>query len=197
MTDSLTTRQFERLATEALPAIRDHITRRYKDAFLADAVAADSLSAAWAHHLADPTFFDSTDPAVWMGRRANWRALDDLRRRNKTAALVEEHQGDGPEEPARAPDAPAVAPDGAALEALQAFVFDALRSLAAEDRFLLEGMSYDSLTDQALGLAIYGDSDGSPQARGLRVFRRRQKALGRLRDALLERGFDEKAWLAV
>ncbi len=195
MTDRLSHSQFERLAADILPALRGRLTRRFKDAYLADSVATDSLSAAWDKYQADPEYFTTNDLAGWMGRLASWRALDDLRRRNKTAALAEEHQGED-EEAAKAPDAPAVAPDTSALEWLQTLVYHAVQSLPVEDRFLLEGMSYESLTDQAMGVTLFGEADGTAQARGLRVFRRRQRALGRLRDRLLEWGFDEEAWRA-
>jgi predicted RNA polymerase sigma factor len=197
-TSPLTRRQFERLAASAHLIIFHRLARRYRDAYLADSVTTDSLTAAWQKWSEDPGFFSNHNLTNWATQRATWRALDDLRRRSKSAALVEEHQGDESEEPAKAPDAPAIAPEQAAeREMRNQLVYATIQGMSAEDRFLLEGMLYDGLTDQAMGAMLFGEGSGTAAALGLRIFRRRQKAMARLRERLVRQGFDENDLLAA
>lgn len=188
----LTRPQIESVISDALPEIQRRMESRLRDKFLADEMAADSVSAAWEQWLADPAYFHGRDLVGWATQRARWRAVDVLRRRSRFAPLADEQQGD---EANKAPDSPAIAqPDRTAREEMRRLVYEAILLLAPDERRLLEGMAYDNLTDQAMGTALYGAQDGTAQARGLRVFRRRQRALARLGQLLMERGFDAEAW---
>ena len=98
------------------------------------------------------------------------------------------------EQPARrlagARPAPQAVPHPAdqARQGTQTLVWECLQRLDADDRDLLCASYYDDLSDQAIGATYY--ADGTDTARGLRVWRRRQKAQARLRDLLLEAGHE-------
>ena len=184
---ALSLEQIEAALETALPRIVRVMEARLRDKSLAEESATDSVSAAWEQWRHDPAYFACHDLVRWATQRADWRATDALRRRARSVRLAEEHPAD--EDGARTADAPALAqPDGSAREALQRLVYDSVRQLKPLERTVLEGMAYDNLTDQAMGTALYGEADGTAQARGLRVFRRRQRALIRLGQLLRARG---------
>ena len=191
----LTDSQIEDALAAALPRVARAMEASLRDKSLADEMASDSVSAAWEQWRRNPAYFAGRDLVGWATQRARWRATDTLRRRLRSAPLAEEHSHE--ESDAKAPEVPAASqPDRAAREELHRFVYETVQMLEPEDRQLLEGMAYDNLTDQAMGNALYGPQDATQQARGLRVFRRRQRALARLGQLLREHGFDAEAWAA-
>jgi DNA-directed RNA polymerase specialized sigma24 family protein len=164
--------EFERALAAAYPVIYRRLAGRYRDPQLAEEVAWDSLTRAFEKLRDDPHYFDERDLTDWSSRLAAWRALDRLRERSRAGDPFE----DGP-----APEA--------GRQDTQALVWDCLQRLDADDRDLLCASYYDGLSDQAIGAARY--ADGTDTARGLRVWRRRQKAQARLRDLLLEAGYED------
>ena len=172
-------REFERALATAYPVICQRLTGRYHDPQLAEEVAWDSLTRAFEKVCEDPHYFDERNLTEWSSQLAGWRALDRLRRRSRTPSLVgdpfeEGHGVDRSVEPGR--------------EGTQELVWECLQRLDADDRDLLCASYYDDRSDQAIGAARY--ADGTDTARGLRVWRRRQKAQARLRDLLLETGYE-------
>ena len=170
--DSSSWSEFERSLAAAYPVIYRRLAGRYRDPQLAEEVAWDSLTRAFEKLRDDPHYFDERNLTEWSSRLAAWRALDRLRERS--------HAGEPSEDrPAQVPDRPAA----------QALVWECLGRLDADDRDLLCSSYYDGLSDQAIGAERY--ADGTDTARGLRVWRRRQKAQARLRDLLLEAGYED------
>jgi DNA-directed RNA polymerase specialized sigma24 family protein len=189
-------RAFAQALQEAFAVLRARLTRRYGDPQLAEEISWDCLTRAYEVWRDDPAFFAHRDLTSWTGQRATWRALDRLRERGRFAPLAEEHSGDASEGAA----APLADPADAAAERRRLrdrqVTWRALQRLEAQDREILEGYYYDDLTDQQIGSRLYGD-EGSEQARGLRVWRRRRKAQERLRTLLEEGGIDPSDYAPV
>jgi len=162
---------FEHAIASAYPVIYRRLAGRYHDPQLAEEVAWDSLTRAFEKLCDDPHYFDERNLTEWSSQLAGWRALDRLRRRTRTPSLA---GADCRIEPGQ--------------QDAQALVWECLQRLDADDRDLLYASYYDDLGDQAIGVARY--TDGTETARGLRVWRRRQKAQARLRDLLLEAGYE-------
>jgi RNA polymerase sigma factor (sigma-70 family) len=192
--ERLTDRAFEKALEAALPVIFQRLARRYGDEQLAEEVSWDCLTQAYEVWRADPHYFANRDLTAWSSQRASWRALDKLRERARFAPLAEDHPDDG--EPAHAP---LIDPrDDEAARRLQRdreVTFASLAQLPDQDREILEDYYYDGLTDQEIGAQLY--EDGSEQARGLRVWRRRQKAHARLETILVENGIDPTDYAPV
>lgn len=190
----MTTRAFEEALLAALPVVFERLARRYGDEQLAEEVSWDCLTRAFEVWLDDPEYFTAHDLTRWTSNRANWRALDVLRKRSRHAPL-----GD-----ARGEDADHIASladprEGEAarrLESEREAVFAGVQRLEEQDRAIVEGYYYDGHTDQEIGGLLYGD-EGSEQARGLRVWRRRQKAQAQLRTILVEEGIDPSDFIPV
>ena len=170
---------FERSLAAAYPVIYRRLAGRYRDPQLAEEVAWDSLTRAFEKLSEDPHYFDDRNLTEWSSQLATWRALDRLRKRTRTPSLA----GD-PFEDGRAEDR---ASEPGRQDA-QALVWECLQRLDGDDRDLLCASYYDGLGDQAIGATRY--ADGSDTARGLRIWRRRRKAQARLRDLLLEAGYE-------
>jgi DNA-directed RNA polymerase specialized sigma24 family protein len=171
--------EFEHALATAYPVIFQRLAGRYHDPQLAEEVAWDSLTRAFEKLRDDPHYFDERNLTEWSSQLAGWRALDRLRKRSRTPSLVGDPFEDGlgvdrSVEPGR--------------QDTQTLVRECLQRLDADDRDLLCSSYYDDLGDQAIGAARY--ADGTPTARGLRVWRRRQKAQARLRDLLLAAGYE-------
>ena len=172
-------RDFERALATAYPVIFRRLAGRYRDPQLAEEVAWDSLTRAFEKLQADPTYFDERNLTEWSSQLAGWRALDRLRKRSRVPSLVGDpfedgHGVDRPVEEGR--------------QDAQTLVWECLQRLDVDDRDLLCASYYDGLSDQAIGATHY--AEGTDTARGLRVWRRRQKAQARLRDLLLEAGYE-------
>ena len=67
--------------------------------------------------------------------------------------------------------------------------WEAIHRLDELDRRVLIGHYYDGRSDQELGTELFGET-GSVTARGLRVWRIRQRAQARLRDLLTAVGIE-------
>ena len=163
--------EFEQSLAAAYPIIYRRLAGRYRDPQLAEEVAWDSLTRAFEKLRADPHYFDERDLTDWSSQFAAWRALDRLRERSRAGELPED-----------VPLAESRRRDDSAL------VWECLQRLDADDRDLICASHFDGLGDQAIGAARY--TDGTDTARGLRVWRRRQKAQARLRDLLLGAGYE-------
>ena len=172
-------RDFEQTLAAAYPVIYQRLAGRYRDPQLAEEVAWDSLTRAYEKLREDPHYFDERNLTEWSSQLAGWRALDRLRKRSRTPSLVGDpfEDGHGVDRSARS-----------GREDTQALVWECLGRLDGDDRDLLCASYYDGLSDQAIGAIRY--ADGTDTARGLRVWRRRQKAQARLRDLLLEAGYE-------
>lgn len=188
-------RAFEKAIEAALPVLFQRLTRRYGDEQLAEEVSWDCLTQAYEVWRADPHYFANRDLTAWSSQRASWRALDQLRERGRFAPLAEEYLEEGENVHAPLID-PRDDEAGRRLERDREVVFTSLRQLDEQDRDILEGYYYDDLTDQEIGAQLYGQ-DGSEQARGLRVWRRRQKAHARLETILVDNGIDPTDYAPV
>lgn len=181
---------FEELLRAALPVISQRLTRRYGDPQLAEEVSWDCLTQAYEVWRRDPHFFESRDLTAWSSQRACWRVLDRLRERGRFASLAEEH---GQGEESEAFGLPLADPGNEEcvrqLLSDRQLTWECLEELDEQDREILLAYYYDNLTDQEIGTRLYG-CEGSEQARGLRVWRRRQKAHDRLRTLLERHGID-------
>jgi DNA-directed RNA polymerase specialized sigma24 family protein len=186
--EPLTDRAFEKAMQAAFPILCQRLTRRYGDEQLAEEVSWDCLTQAYEVWRTDPDYFANRDLTAWTSQRASWRALDRLRERGRFAPLAEEHLDDSENI-----HAPLIDPrDEEAARRLQRdreITFASLQQLDEQDREILERYYYDDCTDQEIGAQLYGE-DGSEQARGLRIWRRRQKAHARLETILVENGID-------
>jgi DNA-directed RNA polymerase specialized sigma24 family protein len=188
--DGSGSRSFEESLLAAFPLLCQRLTRRFGDPQLAEEVSWDCLTQAYEVWRADPHFFERRDLTAWSSQRAAWRALDRLRERGRFAPLAEEHAGDEDGEGLGAPLAdPADEEAARRLLRDRQLTWDSLRQLGPDDREVLEGYYYEGLTDQEIGARRYGP-EGSAQARGLRVWRRRKKAQERLKTLLVENGID-------
>lgn len=189
--DGSSHRSFTRAYEAAFPVLCARLTRLYGDPQLAEEVSVDCLADAYKVWREDPHFFDEKDLTAWSSQRARWRTLDCLRERARFTPLAVEHSGDGESKSdllARAPD-PDETEEARQRRHDRQVTWDSLQSLDSEDREILESYYYDGETDQQIGTRRYGPA-GTDQARGLRVWRRRQKALERLRTVLIKNGID-------
>lgn len=184
---------FEQSLAATWPVVVHRVRARFGDAQLAEEVSLDCLSRAFELWRTDPGYFTARDLTAWATRRAAWRALDRLRDRGRHRPLPEERAEDGDEgAPLRWAPRVAARPDEAARDCQLAWA--ALGRLPAEDREILLAWYYDQRSDQEIGAALYGAATGTAQARGLRVWRRRRRAQGRLREALLAEGVEPADW---
>lgn len=190
----MTTRTFEEELQAALPVVYQRLTRRYGDEQLAEEVSWDCLTQAYEVWRDDPDYFANRDLTRWTSNRANWRALDVLRKRSRLTPLAEDRGEDGEHV------SPLVDPrdDEDARRRLRdrEAVFASVRQLDEPDGRIVESYYYDGLTDQEIGSLLYGD-EGSDQARGLRVWRRRRKAHAQLQTLLVENGIDPADYAPV
>ena len=181
-------RAFALSLQDAFVTVSARLTRRFGDPQLAEEVSWDCLTQAYEVWRNDPLFFANRDLTSWTSQRANWRALDRLRERGRHAALAEEHPGESGEGVVALID-----PTDAEAERRtirdRHITWRSLQRLTDQDRQILESYYYDNRTDQEIGTDLFGDQ-GSEQARGLRVWRRRRKAHERLKTLLLENGID-------
>src|SRR5262245_173487 len=90
-----TTRTFEEELQAALPVVYQRLTRRYGDEQLAEEVSWDCLTQAYEVWRNDPDYFANRDLTRWTSNRANWRALDVLRKRARLSPLAEDRSEDG------------------------------------------------------------------------------------------------------
>jgi len=193
----MTRDQFESESEVARPIVVRRVRARFRDEQLADEVTQDCLADASRKWQMFPAYFLVRSLLAWVTQRAYWRAQDRLEERSRFAPLAEEHAGDEGDDRVKTPEAYAVAtPVNTEREQTWQQVHDALGQLDEQDRRIIELSYFDQMTDQAIGTRLYGEDDGTPQARGLRVFRRRQKAQKQVGEILLAHGFDLEAWLA-
>lgn len=183
----LSRRALERAIEEAYPVLFHRLHRRYKDPQLAEEVSRDCLSQVYEQWLADPTYFARRDLTSWSSTRANWRAVDRLRARQRVAALPEE-RAQNDDRPLTTAD-PRHEPDAVRLREDCRTAWEAIARLDERERKVLIGHYYEGRSDQDLGAELFGAS-GTRTALGLRVWRLRQKAQARLRDLLLTSGVD-------
>ncbi|MGL4549596.1 MAG: RNA polymerase sigma factor [Gemmataceae bacterium] len=186
----MTWEQIDREMRAARPLVIQRVRTRFGDPQLSEEVAHDCLIAAWMEWRADPCYFVTHSLLAWATQRAYWRALDRLADRARFAPLADEHAADGGDG-VKTPEAYPVArePD-AEREQVWGMVHEAVAALPEADQDLVERYHWEGMTDKAIGDLLYGTSDGTAQARGLRVFRQRDRAHGRLRELLLGRGYD-------
>lgn len=186
--EGLTLTALETLLQGAYPILRARLLRRYNDPQLAEEVGWDCLTQAYELWRVDPHYFANRDLTAWCSQRAYWRALDRLRERGRFAPLAEEL---GEDEDVSSGALLLARDEFAAQKTLRdrQLTWDSVQQLDEPDRFLLESYYYDDQTDQEIGTHLFGD-DGTEQARGLRVWRRRQKAHARLKTLLVENGID-------
>lgn len=177
---------FERAIEEALPVLFQRLSSRFHDPQLADEVSQDCLSQAFELWLRDPTYFLTHDLTAWTSVRANWRAIDRLRTRSRHSPLPDENPYD--ERPV-ATAAPRLDPYHDAQARDRLATWEAINRLDELDRRVLIGHYYDGRSDQDLGTELFGQ-EGTVTARGLRVWRIRQRAQARLRGLLLAGGFE-------
>lgn len=183
-------RAFEEALEATFSMVRDRLTRRFGDEQLAEEVSWDCVTQAYEAWRGDPTFFAERDLRAWTSQRALWRALDRLRERGRFVPLSEEHSS-GNEGEAGGPAQLSVTDEETMRqwERDRQLTWNSLQQLPSADRELLEQYYYEERTDQEIGAQLYGE-EGSEQARGLRVWRRRQKALTQLEKILIENGLD-------
>lgn len=186
--------EFTETLRAAYPVIYARLASRYRDPQLAEEVTWDSLTRAFEVWRENPHYFDCRSLTEWSSQLAGWRAVDRLRKRTRTVSLVGDPYDD--EQPNRTNRQVASHPhDSTVREAQRKMVWDSLQQLDAEDRDLLCASYYDGRSDQNIGAELYGE--GSDTARGLRVWRRRQKAQARLREVLIEGGFEDQSTEAL
>jgi DNA-directed RNA polymerase specialized sigma24 family protein len=180
---------FENALAQALPVVYHRLAGMYGDKQLAEEVSADSLSQAWEQWAADHDYFLHHDLIAWSTRRAAWRALDRLRRRNRIRPLPEECGEAGWAVPVRG------LRESAAASAIpdREIACRCLEQLPPAERAVLVGHHFEGKTDQEMGEVLDGD-EGTPQARGLRAWRLRRKAYDRLRALLIQEGVDPSDW---
>jgi DNA-directed RNA polymerase specialized sigma24 family protein len=183
----------EQALSEAFPVLYHRLNSRYRDPQLAEEVSWDCLTQAFEQWREDPGYFTRHDLTAWSSRRANWRAVDRLRERGRHSPLPEEHPQEEDQYPAAFARATRTDPEEERIAADRVRAWEALQTLDERDRYLLTEHFYESTSDQVLGRELFGD-DASVQAVGLRVWRLRQKALGRLQEKLLEAGIDAEDW---
>jgi DNA-directed RNA polymerase specialized sigma24 family protein len=190
--DAMTQTALVQALHRAYPVLYHRLNSRYHDPQLAEEMSWDCLTQAYERWQEEPDYFVHHDLTAWSSRRAGWRAVDRLRERGRHGPLPEEHPGDddrssgGLHAAQTDPEAERVASD-------RVRVWQAMQQLDERDRDLLVQHFYESTSDQALGAELFGNS-ASAQALGLRVWRLRQKALGRLEQLLLDAGVDPEDW---
>lgn len=187
---------FEESLAATYPVLFNRLARRFGDEQLAEEVSQDCLSQAFEKWLAHPNYFATHDLTAWTSRRAAWRALDRLRERGRHRPLPEERPLDDEQE--RGLAAALAVPQSDEAERVMRdrhLTWEALQRLAPEDRDLLLAWFYDHRSDQEIGSDLFGEDDGTAQARGLRVWRRRQRAQARLKDLLIDVGIDPADWV--
>jgi DNA-directed RNA polymerase specialized sigma24 family protein len=190
--ETLSKAALERALKEAYPVLFNRLNSRYHDPQLAEEVSWDCLTQAFEVWREDPGYFAHHDLTAWSSRRANWRAVDRLRERGRHASLPEEQGSDEDRSTLALGDA-RNDPDAERVAVDRARTWEALQGLDERDRHLLAEHFYTGRSDQSLGAEMFGD-DASTQALGLRVWRLRQKALGRLEDLLIDAGIDPEDW---
>lgn len=176
---------------DARPVIVRRVKLRYGDEELGDSLAQTCLIAAWEQWREDPAYFLDHDLAGWATCRAYWRAKDHLNDRARFAPLADEHAADDGDGRVKTPEAYAIAtePDVERHQVWEA-VHECLARLPDDQRAVVERHFFDGMTDQEQSDLLFGDDGRSRQARGLSVFRMRHAVLRRMRDLLLERGYD-------
>ncbi|NBO93110.1 MAG: sigma-70 family RNA polymerase sigma factor [Planctomycetia bacterium] len=189
-TEPMTLEHFLTEMETARPIVRRRVWGRYRDNQLSDEVTHDCLTDAWNRWQIEPTYFVTHNLLAWTTQRAYWRVRDRLNDRARFAPLAEEH----PEDPAYAvktheAHAKAAEPE-VERHQVWALVHEAVTTLSEDDREIIDQHHFGQMTDKAIGDQIYGVADSSRAARGLRVFRRRTRIEERLRECLLERGYD-------
>jgi RNA polymerase sigma factor (sigma-70 family) len=159
------------------------LVRRWHDEELCEETAWECVLAAYDCLQRDERFFVSRNVEKWIYRRASWRLVDHLRRRGRSSSLALAGKSEGyytvdlPEtdEPTQR--------RGATIECLEL--------LDPQERLILERHYFKGETDQEIGDHIYGE-EGTVAARGLRVWRRRQKAHEKLKELLQTHGIADK-----
>jgi DNA-directed RNA polymerase specialized sigma24 family protein len=73
-------------------------------------------------------------------------------------------------------------------------VWDCFVQLPEQDQRILDWYYWDRLTDAEIGQILFPDSESTPAALGQRARRLRLAAEARLRECLLQRGFDPADW---
>jgi RNA polymerase sigma factor (sigma-70 family) len=183
--------KFEQSVASTFPVVFRRLASRFGDEQLAEEVSLDCLSQAFELWRLDPAYFATHDLTAWASRRATWRALDRLRERSRLRPLPQERPDD---DRAARPALPCREPAEEQALRDRELTWEALQRLGPEDRDILVAWYYDRLSDQEIGAALFGSENGTAQARGLRVWRRRQRAQGRLRDRLIAEGIDAADW---
>lgn len=186
MSDRAMSREaFQSALAAAQSVLFQRLHSRYRDPQLAEEVSADCLSQAYELWHRDPAYFLEHDLTAWGSVRANWRAIDRLRARSRHAPLPDENPPDDrPLATASRTLDPHDDPDVLARLA----AWEAIARLDELDRRVLIGHYYDGRSDQDIGTELFGHV-GTVTARGLRVWRIRQRAQARLRDLLAADGF--------
>jgi len=177
---------FEHAMDEAFPVLYQRLYGRFRDPQLAEEVSRDCLSQAYELWLEDPAYFETHDLTAWSSVRANWRAIDRLRQRGRFAPLPDESPYD--DRPV-ATASPRPDPHNDSRMQDRLLTWEVLSRLDELDRKVLIGHYYDGRSDQDLGTELFGQV-GTVTARGLRVWRIRQRAQARLRDLLLAGGVE-------
>lgn len=187
---ALTSTEFEAALRRAYPVIFQRLASRYLDQQLAEEVAWDSLTRAFEVWRDNPHYFDDRNLTEWSSQLAGWRALDQLRKRNRHVSLL----GDPFEEDQTHPRVGRYQvylsrqEQAERREQLRQLVWESLQLLDAAERDLLCASYYDNQSDQEIGARLY--DEGTATARGLRVWRRRQKAQAHLRQRLRDAGYE-------
>jgi len=171
----------------AQPIIQQRLLRHFGDPQLAEELSWDSMTKAYQILKEQPDYFVGRNLVNWGTRDATWRALDELRYRNRFVCFASE---DEEENYTGGVPHPAVDDTAQVAEQLQQLVWDSLQQLPKEEhRHVLESYYFDDLTDCEIGAELYGDAI-SPQAGGLRAYRCRQKAQVELGKVLRQNGYD-------
>jgi DNA-directed RNA polymerase specialized sigma24 family protein len=186
---------FEASLAQVYITVYSRVSARFGDPQLAEEVSVDSLAQAFEKWRADPAYFRTHDLTAWSSRLASWRALDRLRERTRLRPLPEEHPVEGEESPAAGPMVSRRENAGEDRVRDWELTWKCIQKLDPEDRVILSRYYYDGWTDQQVGAELFGPS-ASPQANGLKVWRRRQRAHARLRELLLAGGIDPGDWSA-
>jgi len=180
----------EKALGQTFPVLYHRLNARFHDPQLAEEVSWDCLTQAFELWQQDPCYFTQHDLTTWSTRRANWRAVDRLRERGRHPPLPEERHLEEDQHRFAVTDSD---PEDERISADRIRTWEALQALDERDRHLLCEHFYEATSDQALGAELFGDA-ATAQALGLRVWRLRQKALGRLEEKLLEAGIDPEHW---
>ncbi len=186
--ENLTEETFANDLAAAWPVVFARLAARYGDPQLAEEVSGDCLAQAWEKWAGEPDFFRSHDLTAWSSRRAGWKAVDRLRQRTRIRPLPEKGSEDG-EEGVR----PRRENDSRERARARELALACLGRLPEQERTILLAYHFDGLTDQEVGAVLYGE-EGTAQARGLRVWRLRQRAYNLLRELLIEEGVDPADW---